>query len=54
MLESLSAFCRMVSFTATRTKQMFVVSITCIRLRICMVTWVKQRNTEAWHILWID
>lgn len=30
--ESLSAFCKMVSFTAAKTSRMFEVSVACVRL----------------------
>jgi hypothetical protein len=34
--ESLSAFCRIVSLTAAKTSRIFVVSVACVRLSICV------------------
>jgi hypothetical protein len=46
MPESFSAFCKMVSFTAAKTRRMFEVSVACVRLFI-----VSSRNLEESHIL---
>jgi hypothetical protein len=46
MPESFSAFCRMVSFTAAKTRRIFEVSVACVRL-----LYISIGNADGVHIL---
>lgn len=48
---SLRAFCKIVSFTAAKTRRMLLVSVACVKLLLALHHWEYWGEGE---VLWID